>query len=168
MSCSTWSSATNSCGGWRPLRAWVRRLYAHRVVDGGAVLEETGQDLVDVADRERIVRTEIAHRPLRARAAAVPRLACGVALADEEHVLGLLAPRDEHGDGLGLAEAGEIVEVAVLAVGVFDVVIAVPDGRRRHDHDRGATDDPHELAPAPGEFVARDARGGGLQCSGSP
>jgi hypothetical protein len=36
----------------------------------------------------------------------------------------------------GSSEAGEIEEVAVGTVGVLDVVVAQPHGRRRHDRDR--------------------------------
>ena len=67
------------------------RVQAHRVVHARAVLHQARQDVVDVADRERIVRAVVARRALGSGAAAVPGLARRIAIAHEQHVLRLRA-----------------------------------------------------------------------------
>jgi len=105
-------------------------VHAHGVVHAGAVLEQAGQDLVDVRNRKGIVRAVIARRARRTRTPSIPGLARRIAVAHEQDVLGLGTPGHQHGHGLGLAEARQIVEIAVLAEWIFDVAVAVPDGCR--------------------------------------
>ncbi len=58
------------------------------------------------------------------------------------------------------------MEVAVLAVGVFDVVVAVADRGRRQHGDRIAPHQTHQLAAAARELVSgHEARA--RQCSGA-
>jgi hypothetical protein len=142
-------------------------LHAHRVVDGGPVLEEPRQDLVDISDRKRIVRPVFAGGTLRSRPAAVPHLASRIAFPDEEHVLTLLASGHEHGYGVGFVESREIVEVAVLAERVLDVTVAVSHRGRRQNHDRIAARHAHELTAAACVLLTRDASDSRLQCRGS-
>jgi hypothetical protein len=103
-----------------------------------------------------VVCAEVAHRASRPRAAAVPGLARRIAIAHEQDVLALRPAGHEHRDGLGLGEAGEIEKIAVRPVGVLDVVVAQPDGRRRHDGDGVSPHELHQRAAAPAEFVAPD------------
>jgi hypothetical protein len=65
------------------------------------------------------------------------------------------ASRDQHRHRLGLAETGEVLEVAVLAIGIFDVVIAVPYRRGGQHRDRVAPHQTHQLAAAARKLVSR-------------
>ncbi len=129
------------------------RVRAHGVVDARAALEQARQDLVDVADREGVVRAVVPDRPFRARAGAVPGLARRVAVAHEQDVFTRRPAGNQHRHGLGLGEAGQVVEITVRAVEVLDVVVAHAHGRGRQDRDRVLAHDPHQLAPAAREFV---------------
>ena len=120
------------------------RVHAHRVIHGGAALDETRQD---------VVRTVLTCRPFGASAAAIPGLPRRIAIAHKEDVFGGLTPGHQNRDRLGLAKPGEIEEVAVLAVGVLDIVVAHLHRRCRHDGDGVATHDAGELPPAACEFV---------------
>src|SRR6185312_14785002 len=111
------------------------RVHAHGIENLGAVLHEPGQDLVDVGDGECVVRAIRAPRTCRTGAPSVPGLTCRVALAHEEDVFSVVAPRDQDRHRLGLVEAGQIIEVTVLPVRVFDVVVAVAYRRRGQDGD---------------------------------
>ena len=132
------------------------RMRAHRVIDLGAVLEQPRQDLVDVGDRKGVIGAEVAHRARGSGAAAVPGFARRIAIAHEQDVFALRTPGHQHRDGFGLREAGEIEEVAVGTVGVFDIVVAQPHRRGRHDGDGVAPHELHQGATAAGEFFAAD------------
>src|SRR5690349_22971983 len=54
---------------------------------------------------------------------SVPDLAFGIAVAAEEDAA-RRASADEHERGLGLRKAGEVIEVAVVAVGIVAVAVA--------------------------------------------
>jgi hypothetical protein len=97
-------------------QALVELVAADGVVDAVALLEQPRQDLVDVRDRERVVGAEGVHGAFRSRARPVPKLALRIALAAKEQKLPLLPPGHEHGDGVRLGKAGQIVEVAVRPV----------------------------------------------------
>ena len=68
-------------------------------------------------------------------------------------------PGHQHGDGLGLGESGEIEEVAVGPVGVFDIVVAQAHRRGGHDGDGVAAHLLQQRAAAALEFLAPDRRG---------
>ena len=91
----------------------VELVGAERVVDAVAALEQSGQDVVEIRDRERIVGAVRRDGALRPRARPVPELALGIALAAEHQEFALRPTRHEHRDGLGLREAREVEEVAV-------------------------------------------------------
>ena len=71
----------------------------------------------------------------------------------------LLAPGNQHGHRLGLGETGQIEEVAVLPVGVLDVVVAHAHRCGGNDGDGIAAHQLHQLAAAAGEFVTSEWRG---------
>src|SRR5207302_8152053 len=123
-------------------------------------------DLVDVADREGVVGAVVARGAGRTGAAPVPGLAHPVVLAHEQDVPGLRPPGHQHGHGLRLAEAGEVMEVAVLAVGILDVVVPLPHRGRRQNGDRVASHQAHELAAPARELLSRH-RTSAPQCSGA-
>ena len=131
---------------------------AHRVVDAIAALDQPGQDVVDVADRERIVGAEIAHGALGTGAAPVPGLARRVAVAHEQDVLGLLAAGDQHRHRFGLVESGQVVEVAVRTIVIVDVAVALALGRGGQDRDRSLAHGLHQLAPAASVLVFAQGR----------
>ena len=88
-----------------------------------------------------------------AGAGSIPDLAAGIAVAHEQHVLGLRPPRNQHRHGLGFRKSGQVIEVAVLAIGVLHVVIAMTHRRCRQDRDRFPAHHAHQLAPPAGELV---------------
>ena len=135
---------------------------AHGVEDPRPLLDQPRQDLVDVLDGKRIVRAVALDRALGTGPRTVPRLAQRVALADEQQVLGVDPSRHQNRDGFRLGKAGQIVEMAVLPVGVLDVAIAVTHRRRRKNRDRILADHAHELPAAARELLAIH---GCAQCS---
>ena len=110
---------------------------AQRVVQRRLVLEQLGQRLVELVDRMRLVEAEALARRLRPVAEAVPDLALRVLLAAEQDALAARAG-DDHQHRFGLGEAGEVVEVAVEAVGIVRVAVAHALGRGRDHGDAGA------------------------------
>src|SRR5690606_41932457 len=65
------------------------RVQTHRVVDARAVLHQAGKDVVDIADRKRIVGAVIARGSFRSCPPAVPCLAQWIAIAHEQDVFSL-------------------------------------------------------------------------------
>ena len=114
------------------------------VVERAGAVEQLDELLVELFDRESLVRAVALLRALDARAPPVPNLLLAVARADEERE-GLLARGRDDGDGVGLAEAGQVVEVRVLPEAVLCVVRARHLARRRDDGDRTGLHPPHEL-----------------------
>src|SRR5208282_3101087 len=102
--------------------------------------------LVDVLDRKGIVGLIAPDGTVGPRPRAVPRLAQSIVLPDEQEIFGLGAARYEHRHGVRFRESAEIVKMAVLPVGVFDVAVAVANRCGRQDRDGVPADDAHELA----------------------
>ncbi len=133
-------------------------MVTHRVEDPVHLLEQAGQDVVDVADRERVVGAVLGDRAVLARAAPVPGLHRRVALAVEQHVFALLAAGDQHRDRLRFREPGQVTEIAVLPVRVMRVVVADPLRRGRYDRDGPGAHHLHQLAPTARELGLFHAR----------
>jgi hypothetical protein len=74
-------------------------------------------------------------------------------LAHEQEILGVRAARHQHRHGIGLGKAAQVIELAVLAIGVLDVAVAVAHRCRRQHGDRVLADHAHELAPAARELL---------------
>ena len=108
---------------------------------------------------KRVVGAEVAHRALGPGAATIPGFARGIAVAHEQDVLGLLATGDEHRDGLGLVEAGQVVEVAVGPVVVVDVAVALALGRGGNDGDGALAHQLHQLLAAARVLVFTQGHG---------
>src|SRR5256885_15946198 len=81
------------------------RVCPHGVEHAGAVLQQPGQDLVDIGDGEGIVRPVVTRGASGARAAPVPGLARRITLAHKQDVLRLPPAGHEHRDRFRLAEA---------------------------------------------------------------
>ena len=134
------------------------RMRPHRVEHLGAILEQARQDLVDVGDGKRVVGAEVARRPVRAGAPAVPGFARRIAIAHEKNVFALRAARHQHRHRFRLDETGEIEKIAVGAVRVFNVVVAHAHGRGGHDGNRIPAHLLEQCAAAAFEFFAPDRR----------
>ena len=132
------------------------RVRAHGVEHLGAVLHESREDFVDIRDREGVIGPVVARGALRPGAPAIPGLTRRIAIADEEYVFTLRAAWHQHGHRLGLGETGQIEEVAVRSIGIFDVVIAQAHRGGGHDGDGVAAHELHQGPPAPLEFLATD------------
>src|SRR5436190_2868327 len=87
-------------------------------------------------DGQRTVCAEGCDRAFDAVAAAIPRLALRVARADEERELVFGRAGRDDGDGFGFGEAGQVVEIRILAVAIFRVVRACAFGCAGDDGDR--------------------------------
>jgi hypothetical protein len=138
---------------------------AHRVVDPRAPFHQAEQDLVEVGDRERVVRAVGGDGAFRSGARPVPILALAVALAHEQQVLALRSAGCEHRDRVGLREAGEVVEIAVLPVRVLDVAVTGAHRRGRQDRDRVAPERAHQLRATAAEFLTLHAGTRYVQCN---
>ena len=103
-----------------------------RVVERRLVAEQSRDFCIQFGDRVTLVEAEALLRALRPAAKAVPGFALFVLLAAEQQAPGLRAG-DDHQHGLGLREAGEVVEMAVEAVGVVRVAVAYALRRGRND-----------------------------------
>ena len=111
-----------------------RPISTESVVDREGVLQIVRQALVELLDRIRRVRPYRLHRAGYPRTISVPNLALAIALAAEDHETMLRMNRGQDGDALGLVEAGEVVEIAILSVGMVYVGVARIHARSRHDH----------------------------------
>ena len=129
----------------------------HCVVDPLALFDHARKDVVYVADREPVVGAEVLHHALGPGPAAIPGLADRVLLSTEEYILAVLAAGYQNGDGLRLREPREVVEIAVLSIGIVDVPVAQPDGRRRQNRDCALAHDPHQLFASLGKFSGAHA-----------
>ena len=136
-----------------PLRSRVaceRFVAAEREVQALARIQPLGEDFVEAVDRVRRFGAEALARALDAEALAGPGLAIGVARADEQgEAFGI--GRVEQARRLGLGESGQVVEVVVLPVGVFDVPRAHRDGRGREQRERSRGQLGEEALAALGE-----------------
>ncbi len=130
------------------------------VVDARAAFDHARQDVVDVANRKRIVHAVVAHRAFRAGARSVPRFTFGIAFAAEQDHFAMAAPGNQREHRFGFGESGEVMEIAVLAIRIVTVVVAQTLGRGRHDADRVVADDAHQLLAAARVFLAIDHRSG--------
>ena len=142
----------------------------HGVEDARTLLHQARQNLVDVGDREGIVRAVALDRALGTRPCAVPRLAQRVVLAHEQQILGMRTARHQHRHGIGLGKAAQVIELAVLAIGVLDVAVAMAHRGGGQDGDGVLADHAHELPPAAREFLTIHAAAAillshGNQCS---
>ena len=129
------------------------QMRSHRIEDLRALLHQSGQNFIDVLDRECIVRAIVFDRSFRPGARAIPGLPQGVVLAHEQKIFGVRTPGNQHGNRVGLREAAQIVKMAVLAVGVFNVAVAMTHGCGRQYRDRVLADHAHELAPSACELL---------------
>jgi hypothetical protein len=117
---------------------------AESVVERARAVEQFRELRVELIDGESLVRAVALLRALYARASARPRLLLLVARPHEERVARLARGRDD-GDGVGLVEARQVVEVGVLPEAVLRVVRARRLARRRYDGDGVRPHSPHEL-----------------------
>ena len=111
------------------------RVDAEREPDHALVGKQLRQHSVELGERVGRIDTERRRCRLMPQATAVPDLALGVARAAEQRAA---AVAREHQPGLGFAEAGEVVKVAVVAERKVVVAVALALGRRRHDRDAAA------------------------------
>ena len=128
------------------------RVGADRVVDAFALLDDAGQDFVDVGDRKRVIGAERSDCAFGPGAGPVPDCARRVALTTEQDELAVGTTGHEDRNRVRFAKPGQIQEVAVLTEKVL--AVAIPHARRRRGQDGNSAlaHHPHQLAPALGEF----------------
>ena len=124
------------------------RLRANAVMDPLAARHQFWHDFVDLFDGQRLIHAEGFHRRLRAEQNAFPQFLLRILRLAEQHGLALLPPRNEREQGLGFGEPGQIIEIAVLAVGVVDIAAAHALRRRGEQGDGAGAELRHQRRPA--------------------
>ena len=130
---------------------------ADGVVDPPAVFHQRRQQRVDGLDGKGIVGAVVAHRTVLAGASPIPQFTLRITVATEQDVLPLLAAGHQHQHRFRFREAAQVLEVAVLAIGMLDVAVAQLQRRRRQDGDAAGLHARHQLGAAAGIFDLRDA-----------
>ena len=130
---------------------------AEGVIDPLAAFDQARQNLVDVADREGIIGAELADGAILTGTQAIPQLALGVALAAEQHVLAMLTTGDQGQHRFRLGEAGEVLEITVLAVDMFHITVADIHRRGRQNGNAVGLHLRHQRLAPTGIFRFRDA-----------
>ena len=105
----------------------------HGEIDGGAPLDKTRNNVIDVADRIGIIHPKILHDTLGSLTVAVPQFALGVPVTAEHDHLPLTTTGYEYKNTVRLLEACEVKEIAVLAERVFRIAAASDFTRRRNN-----------------------------------
>eukprot|EP01022_Parablepharisma_sp_SALTPOND_P033110 TRINITY_DN881_c1_g1_i15.p1 TRINITY_DN881_c1_g1~~TRINITY_DN881_c1_g1_i15.p1 ORF type:complete len:1351 (-),score=485.80 TRINITY_DN881_c1_g1_i15:36729-40781(-) len=105
---------------------------AQCVIHGGGIGEQGGHALVEFLDRVGSIQGEELLGSLRAMAVTVPDLAFQVLVATEQDAAVFLAGH-QHQHRLGFGEAGQVVEVAVMAIRIVGIAVAHHLGRGRDD-----------------------------------
>ena len=100
------------------------RMVAQVEVDPVPPFEHAGQDVVHVRHRKAVIDAHDLGNPFRPEPLTVVKLGPCMTLAAEENHLAVRPPRCDHEHGVGLLEAGEVVEVAVLAKQIVRVAVA--------------------------------------------
>ena len=100
-------------------------IFALRVIEHVEAVKQLVELLVDFAKRQRTVNAQLRRRGLLAQAAAKPDFGRQVAHAVENHavVVGVIA-FNQHQYRFRLVKAGEVPEIAALAIGIFAVSAA--------------------------------------------
>ena len=136
-------------------------VHAHCVVNACARLDDARQDVVDIVDRESVIRTVMIDRTLGPHPRAVPALLFAVPLAAEQQELAGGAPGHERGNCLRLRKTGEVIEIAVLPIAVFDIARSGADRCRGENGDAVHADHAHQLLAPAEEFLAVHLKGTG-------
>ena len=125
---------------------------AHGVEHPLALFQHARQDVIEVADGKGVIGVVVFHRPFLPGDGAVPAFLLLVPFPAEQDVFALLAAGDEYCNGFRFRETGQIVEVAVRAVGIMHVIVALSDSGGGKYGDAVLAHHAHELAPPPLEF----------------
>ena len=87
---------------------------------------------IELAYRMAFVEAEYLARLLRTVPKSIPDFALDILVAAKQHTLRLVS-RDYHQHGLGLDKTGQIIKIAVVAVGIMRIAVARAFWRRRDD-----------------------------------
>ena len=93
------------------------------------VANVVGELASELLDGERSIGAEILHCAFHASPRPVPDLPFGLPRPHEEDHFVLLMLIGQYQQALRLAEPREVIEVAILSVGMLDVVVAQREGR---------------------------------------
>jgi hypothetical protein len=105
------------------------------VVKAFDVAEVVGKPLRELVDRKGDVGAECLHGTFNASPGPVPNFALPLLRANEEDDAMFLVLIGQHEQALGLLEPSQIVEVAILPVGVLDIAVAHGEWGRRKNRD---------------------------------
>ena len=103
-----------------------------RKPDALAVFQQTRQTCVDFITGESLLHCQFGLGRFGAETVARPNLALQVFGLAEQHAF---AVAGQHQTGIGLAEAGEVVKVAVVAIQILGIAVAVQLWGRGDDGD---------------------------------
>ena len=111
-----------------------RLVAAEMAVQRRLIRKQFRQQCIKLADRMALVEMKLFPRPLGSIAKAVPDFALDVLVATEQYASAVVT-RNQHQHRFRLGKTGQIVKIAVVAIGIMRVAIARSFGRRRDDGD---------------------------------
>ena len=129
-----------------------RRVGSHRKKNPFTLFEQTGQDVIQVRDRKRIIGAVLRDGALEPRTVTIPKLFCRILFATEQDVLAVRATRHEHHHRLRFGEPGEVIEIAVRPEPVMHIAIAHRFHTGRQYGHAARAHHAHQLAAAPFEL----------------
>src|SRR5262249_46144694 len=109
------------------------RISPKAVVNPISFLRKFWKFLIELIDGERCISTIVSKGTLRSRSPSCPYFSLAILWLNKkrEFVFGMVGR--EYGNRVWFFEAGEIVEIGILAVRVFDIRISDRSGRGRKD-----------------------------------
>lgn len=132
------------------------RVAAHGRVHPITTFDQTGKNVVDIIDRERVICTEIANGAFLSCTQTVPQLTCRIALATKQNVLAVLTSGYQYDNPFRLRKAAEVLEVTVLAINMLDIAITNSHRSRRQNCNAVGDHLCHQRFAATGVFRLRD------------
>jgi hypothetical protein len=93
-------------------------------VDLGSILKKTGQDILKILNRKRVIRVELLYGALKPRAFSVPHLLRSITLSTKQKKFATGSTRCENGYRFRFVEPSEIKEVAVGSIAIMDVAVS--------------------------------------------
>ena len=131
----------------------------HGVIDSLGSLDQTGQDLIEIVDWKCVINAQVGNGSLGAKAVTVPQFHVGIPFSAKEHYLPLPAAGHEDQDSVGLLEACQVKEIAVLAKGILRIAAASHFPGTGDNRDGVFIHHAHQVFSATGKFGFGDLHG---------
>ena len=128
------------------------RVIPHDIKDGVGAFQQARQDVIDVVDRERVIRTVDFDSAFLSRATTIPGFFFRVFLATEQYVFTMFTTGLQYHYSIGLVEPGQVQKVAILAKREMRIAIADQFRGRRQNRNGVLAHHFHQLAAATFKF----------------